>query len=94
MYICNDCGLTFENPKSYIDTGRTILCCPCCGSDNDVETAVECAECHKDFAESDISDGVCDECKHKIKSKLKDYILSLSEEAQEWAFDYLGIGDF
>ena len=75
IYICNDCGYIFENPKvcrDYYDFwGRRESIegseCPCCDS-GDFGEAARCASCGKYVPESDLyfsCDGktlVCEDC--------------------------------
>ena len=63
MWICNDCGAVFENPREYyeLDTGYHGADCPHCGSD-DIDEAKRCAECDEWVNENTIVNGLCPAC--------------------------------
>lgn len=69
MWICNDCGEVFENPREYYDhgTGYHSLDCPHCGSD-DIDEAERCAECDEWVIEKNLVNGLCPACieKHAV----------------------------
>lgn len=67
MFICNECGETFEEPKyikehhPYGDGFATEewAVCPYC-EENDFNVAERCSECGEYVSVS--NDGMCDEC--------------------------------
>ena len=63
MWICNDCGAVFENPREYYehDTGYHGADCPHCGSDN-IDEAERCAECDEWVNEKNLINGLCPAC--------------------------------
>ena len=60
MWICNDCGAVFENPREYYehDTGYYGMDCPHCGSD-DIDEAKRCSECDEWVNEKNLVNGLC-----------------------------------
>jgi methionyl-tRNA synthetase len=67
MFICTDCGRIFDEPITWqerhgLDTPpyETFSGCPYCREP--YERAVECEVCGEYFAESELTDGVCDNC--------------------------------
>lgn len=71
MWICNDCGAVFENPREYYehDTGYHGMECPHCGSD-DIDEAERCAECDEWVNENNLVNGLCPAC---IERHASDY---------------------
>lgn len=67
MFICKDCGKTFDRPEKigvdYEAGGELILVCPHCHGFNYNE-AVFCTVCEEAFPEEDcqVNEGVCHEC--------------------------------
>ena len=67
MYICNECGLVFENYETYEEhhpygmtsATETWAVCPHCGEAG-FEEAKECSRCGNFVAE--LTDGLCDCC--------------------------------
>jgi hypothetical protein len=59
MFICNECGFVFEEPKEYFETHglstppyERWLVCPNC-EDNDIVEAIECFRCGSLISEHD-----------------------------------------
>lgn len=71
MWICNDCGTVFENPREYYehDTGYHGMDCPHCGSD-DIDEAERCAECDEWVNEKNLVNFFCPAC---IEKHANDY---------------------
>ena len=78
MFICNDCGEVFEEPKIYYEhhpygmgyAEEKWLACPHCG-DTDIKDAVECSRCGDYIAEDDAhmdENGLylCDMCNDEL----------------------------
>lgn len=72
IYICRDCGATFEEPKATREcvgecwgspAWDTAYSCPFCGSDN-YDDAVECECCGELFCEDELTEGLCEDCLH------------------------------
>ena len=67
MYICNDCGAVFEEPKIIEEhhpygmgyATEYWAVCSCCG-DTDIQEAEECCRCGEYVAE--LHEGMCDIC--------------------------------
>lgn len=66
MFICNECGEIFDEPKIVRETHgldcppyEEIAVCPCC-EDTDFCEAKKCERCGEYFAELD--EGLCDVC--------------------------------
>lgn len=60
MFICNECGFEFEEPKKIFETHglstppyEKILVCPHCNETNFSET-VECSRCGKLVSENNV----------------------------------------
>lgn len=66
MYICNECGAVFDDPKTYYEhhpygmgyAEEKWLVCPYCYGD--FQEAEQCEECGEYVAE--LEDGLCDIC--------------------------------
>lgn len=71
MWICNNCGTVFENPREYYehDTGYHDMECPHCGSDF-IYGAKRCAECSEWVNEENLVNGLCAGC---IKKHANEY---------------------
>ena len=64
MYICEDCGAVFDDPKVIGDDVDRGECCPDCGSYY-FDEALECEECGEYFPAADIygyDHHMCKEC--------------------------------
>lgn len=64
MYICNDCGATFEYNEIHWVTegyGERFAYCPCCNY-GDFEEAKYCKVCGEPFCEDDLTEGYCLDC--------------------------------
>lgn len=72
MYLCEDCGNTFNEPKIAqqsvpygIGNAHFDFCvCPFCGSNCIVDTEV-CVECGKPFDDKHLYGGICKDCIHE-----------------------------
>lgn len=75
MYICKDCGITFEEPATWrehhgLEYGyETLSGCPHCGSGDYVETK-ECRVCGEPIAEGSI----CPDCLEEFRKALEGFI--------------------
>lgn len=71
MWICNDCGAVFENPREYYehDTGYHEIDCPHCGS-GDIDEAKRCSGCDEWVNEKNLVNGLCPAC---IERHASDY---------------------
>lgn len=73
MWICNDCGHTFEEPVNEQNRSVSVESeyaeCPRCGSD-DFDEAFVCTGCGKWFADTDLYYGLCKSC---LADKAKEY---------------------
>lgn len=71
MYICKNCGETFEEPKIYEEhhpygmgyATEEFAECPHCG-EGDFDEAVMCSRCYKYVAR--VTDRLCDSCYREI----------------------------
>lgn len=71
MFICNECGELFEEPKYVFETHpygdgyatEEWAVCPYCG-ENDFNVAEICVECGNYVA--DLTDGKCDKCYEEV----------------------------
>ena len=64
MYICAECGKTFENLARWKEPHGEELCgCPYCGGG--VEEAEKCEICGEYHLEEDLTNGVCEDCIEK-----------------------------
>lgn len=87
MYICEDCGATFEEPRVYNETygvdgpPQPIHCCPACGGD--YREAAVCTMCGKHFIDEEFQ-GICDDCQQDILKKLEQALMDkfLPEEVE------------
>lgn len=69
MYRCENCGAEFETPKIIKEAhpyGESYAyeewyTCPHC-EDTDMIELHHCKDCYGWFAESELEDGLCDEC--------------------------------
>ncbi len=79
MFICNDCGEIFDEPRQSIILHDEVDCqreeyydtCPSCG-ENDIDVVVQCTVCNdyiaeykrEDYVAFESGDVVCNECLH------------------------------
>lgn len=94
MYICNNCGRTFEEPA----TGREehpygegtaseiISSCPYC-RDYDYEDAVECEHCGKRISHSESDFGLCDDCRIGIAVRVRKFFDGYQDNEKDYIFD-------
>lgn len=81
MLICDECGEVFfeeDVQHHYYDDSGDEYGSPCCNGD--FADAYECKMCGEYFRESELHNGVCDECLYEHK---RDYAL-LEKFAEEW----------
>ena len=69
MFICDNCGATFEDYKIIKDPRpygigvayEEYACCPQC-KETEISEAKECSHCGRVFAKDELEDGLCDVC--------------------------------
>lgn len=87
MYICEECGQAFEEPKKTVFRGmkeygvaiepdETEYTCPHCGSEYYEEARV-CPMCGEYYAGSE---DVCDECMDRLEKEAAPFIRARAEE--------------
>ena len=100
MFICNDCGHVFEEPKEhreyhpYGDTYayETFACCPNCGGS--IDEAEECPECGEYFSSEDMCDTVCKSCFEEYRERVaraifKEFTEEEFKRLPDGVFDYV-----
>ena len=90
MYICKECGRTFETPIKIKEEGYEHDCSPCCKEA--FGNANECEVCGKyiDADESHIL--LCPECKHRAIERFK-YLLGGFKAEELKYLDEITAGD-
>lgn len=79
MYKCEECEKTFEEPKfTNFGEGKYALCPHC---DGDFDKAKACEVCGEYFTESEMPDGVCEDCIEAHKTI--DFCIEVGDEEPE-----------
>lgn len=101
MFICCDCGLTFSEPGRAFDRvgerysdGYYISTCPHCGA-TEIEEAEECICCDDYKLPSELTNGLCDDCKEEIMQNIYDSVMEAyrdNQEVQTWIAEELFSG--
>ena len=103
MYICNVCGVLFEEPSKIGEVHYELdekaveyfSCCPNCG-DTDFVEAVQCDYCGEDFRESELIGGtLCPDCLDEIIHGRQDVVKAFIMQDQaifaEFVHNYDGL---
>lgn len=95
LYICNDCGAVFENPKKICGHGTYTrhdwdspdeYVCPACGSDY-FSQASRCEECKDVYADDYLTYGLCECCiKELAKKHAVDFVADDDDAFDSFAF--------
>lgn len=87
MYICLECGKTFERPKKYYERYEysqiTFRECPYCGSQA-FETATTCDICGDYISQSQAQYGMCVNCEMNTDADFKKSLSRYSEKQLEY----------
>lgn len=97
MYICKECGGTFDEPNvipEFHPAGDGFVredfgYCPYCGS-SAWEQAYPCLKCGEAVADSDYFFHLCRRCETEAKRGLQDYFDTLTKEELDflsWEYD-------
>jgi hypothetical protein len=90
MYICKDCGLVFNQPKTFVEDttpgggpseqgfSHEYKACPACEG-NYVE-ATQCVRCEYNYIPLRSTYLFCDECKHKLLSDFTKFVSNFRED--------------
>ena len=92
MYICEECKELFNDTKTVLYEDSEIWLqshievCPFCGSE-DFEEVVQCLGCGKNYAESDLTEGLCTKCEKRIQDKVNEFFKQFTEAEIEYIFE-------
>ena len=91
MYICNECGVLFDEPARYGEIHHELdnkaieyfSCCPNCG-DTFFEEALRCDYCGNEFRDEDMVEGlICKDCLEDIIGGRQDIVEAFIMENKE-----------
>ena len=89
MYVCLECGCTFENPSSWREPhGESLNGCPACGGA--YGEAEYCSRCGKYIPENYYH--LCTECKQEAVNRYEQFLSTFSQREREFLADrYEGV---